>query len=593
MGSVDYIVIVAYMALLASIGFIVKSFSSNISDYFRAGCRGTWWLTGVSLFMQGFSAMVFTGISGQAYLGGLSVMVIFWTNALVYFIHAAFIAPWLRQTRVITPADAVRKRFGPRTEQIYSYYSIFGGILWGGVMLLGLATFTSALFGMSLNLVILVVGCTVLLYSVTGGSWSVFIADNLQAMVLLAVTLVITGLCLHEIGGIGRILQLIRETPGLAADYAFVKPEGHEYTTPFPVAKGLFTAPWILAMVFNAMLTAANLTGCYRYLSVKTGHEARKAAWLAGGLMIAGSFVWIVPPIIGRLLFSAEINAVEGIKSVDAAYAIVAKNLLPPGLIGLVLIAMFAATMSSMDSALTGTAAVVIKNVYLPFRRLLKKAELTDARQLLTGRIVNFSLGLWAIFWALHLGRTSSQSGLFDVMLNIMVMIAAPASLPFACALFVKKVPSWAAIFSMCTGMAASASIFFAGKFNPDFSMVWATKMWTIAAAVIIPFLVTRLFHRTSPKEFYDKVDDFFSEIKTPIDFKAEVGEGNDLQQLKIVGGLGLVIGASISLLLFAADDAAHRVAVAFVALFILSISSLLVWLGVRSAGNKGTYEQE
>ncbi len=587
MGSVDYIVIIAYMALLASIGWIVRSFSSNISDYFRAGCQGTWWLTGVSLFMQGFSAMVFTGISGQAYLGGLSVMVIFWTNALVYFIHAAFIAPWLRQTRVITPADAVRKRFGVRTEQVFSYYSIFGGILWGGVMLLGLATFTSALFGLSLNLVILIVGCTVLLYSVSGGSWSVFIADNLQAMVLLAVTLVITGLCLHEIGGFGRMVEMIRQTPGLAADYAFVKPAGHEYTAPFPVTKGLFTGPWILAMVFNAVLTATNLTGCYRYLSVKTGHDARKAAWLAGGLMIAGSFIWIVPPIIGRLLFSPEINAVEGIKSVDAAYAIVAKNLLPPGLIGLVLIAMFAATMSSMDSALTGTAAVVMKNVFLPFRRFLKKPELTDSRQLTIGRIVNLSLGLWAIFWAFYLGRTSSKNGIFEVMLNIIVMIAAPASLPFACALFMKKVPQWAALFSMGTGLTASAVIFFSEKFNPDFSMVWAEKMWTVSAAVIIPFMLTRLFHRTSPQEYYDKVDAFFKEIKTPVDFKAEVGEGNDLQQLKIVGGLGLVIGAAISLLLFAAHEPAHRIAVGFVALFILSISSLLVWLSKRGSKKK------
>jgi Na+/proline symporter len=384
---------------------------------------------------------------------------------------------------------------------------------------------------------------------------------------------------------------MIPDTPGLAADYAIVKPEGHEYTAPFPVARGLFTGPWILAMIFNAVLVSANLTGCYRYLSVKTGHEARKAAWLAGGLMMVGSFIWIVPPIVGRLLFSAEINAVEGIKSVDAAYAIVAKNLLPPGLIGLVLIAMFAATMSSMDSALTGTAAVVIKNVYLPFRRLLKKAELSDARQLRTGRIVNLSLGLWAIFWAWYLGRSSSESGLFEVMLNIMVMIATPASLPFACALFVKRVPAWAAVFSMCTGMLASASIFIAGKVDPDFSMVWANKMWTISAAVIIPFLLTRFFRKTSPKSFYDKVDDFFTEIKTPIDFKAEVGEGNDLQQLRIVGGLGLVIGVAISLLLFAAHEPAHQIAVGFVALFILTISSLLVWLGVRPTGKKGTHE--
>ena len=584
MGTVDYVVIGCYMLLLASIGWIVKSFSSNISDYFRAGCRGTWWLTGVSLFMQGFSAMVFTGISGQAYLGGLSVMVIFWANALVYFVHAAGIAPWLRQTRVITPADAVRKRFDVRTEQVFSYYSIFGGILWGGVMLLGLATFTSALFGLPLNIVIVGVGCTVLLYAVTGGSWSVFIADNLQAMVLISVTLAVTGLCLHEIGGVGEILRHIRETPGLAADYRFVKPADHVYAAPFPVARGLFTLPWILAMVFNAVLTATNLTGCYRYLSVKTGNEARKAAWLAGGLMILGSFVWIVPPVVGRLLFSDQINAVECIKAVDAAYAIVAKNLLPPGLIGLVLIAMFAATMSSMDSALTGTAAVVMKNVFLPFRRFLKKPEMADSRQLLIGRIVNFCLGLWAIFWAYYLGRSSSKSGLFNVMLNIMVMIATPASLPFACALFVKKVPRWAALFSMGTGLVASATIFALEKTNPEFSMVWATKMWTISAAVIIPFLFTRLFHRTSPPAYYDQVAAFFREIKTPIDFKAEVGEGNDLQQLKIVGGLGLVIGGAISLLLFAADTAAHRVAVGGVSLLILAISSWLVWLGTRGA---------
>jgi Na+/proline symporter len=510
-------------------------------------------------------------------------MVIFWTNALVYFIHAAGIAPWLRQTRVITPADAVRNRFDALTEQIFSYYSIFGGILWGGVMLLGLATFTSALFGISLNLVIMIVGVTILLYSVTGGSWSVFIADNLQAMVLLAITLVISGLCLVKIGGVGHMLQLIQDTPGLAADYAFVKSADHVYSAPFPIDKGLFTTPWILAMVFNSVLVAANLTGCYRYLSVKTGADARKAAWLAGGLMVLGSFIWIIPPITGRLLFAEEINAITNIKPTDAAYAIVAKHLLPPGLIGLVLIAMFAATMSSLDSALTGTAAIVMRNVLLPLRRYLKRPELSDSKQLLISRIVNLGLGLWAVTWAFYLGQTSSKSGLFNVMLNVIAMIAVPASLPFACALFVKKVPKWAAVFSMGTGLTASASIFLAEKFNPDLSLVWANKMWTVSAAVIIPFLFTRLLSHTSPQEFYDRVDDFFKLIKTPIDFKAEVGEGNDQQQLKIVGYLGLIMGASIALLLFVADDTIHRLAVGFVSLFILSISSLLVWLGVRS----------
>ena len=85
---IEYCVIGVYLLLLIAVGWVVKRYNRDDSDYFRNGCKGTWWLVGASAFMVQFSAWTFTGAAGAAYEAGWSVMVIFLANAAGYFVAA-------------------------------------------------------------------------------------------------------------------------------------------------------------------------------------------------------------------------------------------------------------------------------------------------------------------------------------------------------------------------------------------------------------------------------------------------------------------------------------------------------------------------
>ena len=105
MTWIEYAVIAAYLALLMLVGWIFKRFNENTSDYLRGGCRGSWWLVGTSVFMSLFSAWTFTGAAGVAYESGFSVIVIYFANALGFFVNFLFTGPWLRQLRATTAPE--------------------------------------------------------------------------------------------------------------------------------------------------------------------------------------------------------------------------------------------------------------------------------------------------------------------------------------------------------------------------------------------------------------------------------------------------------------------------------------------------------
>ena len=78
----DHAVIVFYLAFMIAIGWVVRRFNQSSSDYFRGSGNMLWWMTGSSAFMVAFSAVLFTGVAGKAYLDGSSVLVIYIANFL-------------------------------------------------------------------------------------------------------------------------------------------------------------------------------------------------------------------------------------------------------------------------------------------------------------------------------------------------------------------------------------------------------------------------------------------------------------------------------------------------------------------------------
>src|SRR3954466_1557286 len=122
--SIDYLVIIFYLCFLVLIGFVFRRFNRDISDYFRGSGRMLWWMSGASALMSAISAWSFTGAAGSVYDTGTLVTAIYWSNAL-NLIFVAFVSGGrFRRMRVVTYAEAVRRRYGATTEQFYVWIQV-------------------------------------------------------------------------------------------------------------------------------------------------------------------------------------------------------------------------------------------------------------------------------------------------------------------------------------------------------------------------------------------------------------------------------------------------------------------------------------
>ena len=578
-SGIEYLVIVGYLVLTIIVGFVFKKFSSNTDDYFKGGSKGTWWLVGMSAFMGSFTAWTFTGAAGMAYEAGYSVMFLFLGSSLGYFMNFLFLAPWLRQLRVTTLPEAISLRFGEATRNFYALYEVPVRILYSSMALYSLGIFCSAVFGYNINLVIVGCGIVVLIYSATGGRWAVMATDFLQGLILIPLTIIIAWVCLDKLGGISNLLSAI-EAQGLTEQYKMVNNA--------ELFAGAYTWGWISAIIVKQFLVYNSLNAAPRYFSVKNGREARKAALMASVLLLAGSFIWFLPPITARLLFHEQVMAMDISKPSEASYAIASIQLLPAGLIGMTVVAILTATMSSMDTGLNTNVAILIKDIYPKLSRYFKWEPKEEKQLLHFGRLYTWFLGLMMILLSLYFAQQEGK-GIFEIMLDVGALLAVPIAIPLLWGLFFRRTPSWAGLFSIGSAFLVSCIIFFdipltyfgfSTNFDEGIAWTYQQKLFSVFGVGTLGFFVSMLFAPAKTSDHRKKVDAFFTLMKTPIDFKKEVGAGNDLRQLTTIGRFGVAITCFIGLFLLIPNPVEGRIAILALVLVIGIVSVVMLKAG-------------
>lgn len=592
---IDWIVIGTYLALIMAMGAVFARFSKNDADYFRGGSKGTWWLVGASAFMSGFSAYTFTAAAGVAFESGWSVMAIYFANAVGYFLNFLFLAPWFRQIRATTGAEVIKERFGLKTQQFYAWIGIVMSLLMAGIWLNGLAIFISAIFSINVKTIIVVVGIVVLFYSMSGGVWAVMGTDFLQSLILIPITILMAYLSLKALGGFDGMLTAISDK-GLSTDYQFINEPGR-------FLDSRCTWLWVFAIMVKNVMSSNTLGSAARYFSVKDGREAKMAAALAGVLMVLGAIIWIIPPMASRLLFADDVMAVNVARPAEAAYAVAALHLLPRGMIGLMVVAMLAATMSSMDTGLNRNAAVFVRDI-LPNIYKLFGLEVADTKKAMTfGKIYTAIFGLCIVGLALYF-EAQKGKGVFTWMLGIGAMLGVPLAIPMLMGLFIKRAPSWSAIVTVTLTLIPSVLGVYAkdimawcisdktlgGNMVDAFSyemigepFAFQSKLLLNLYVGITVFLCTMLFAKTSPQTYHARVEAFFKRMHTPIDLATEVGELSDGRQLTVMGQFSTVTGILLLLLCFAVDvSQGEHWAVLFVSGTVTSVGLLLYIAGTR-----------
>ncbi|MCC5877254.1 MAG: hypothetical protein JJU11_13615 [Candidatus Sumerlaeia bacterium] len=555
----ELVVIGLYFVFMLATGILFRRYNHKFGDYFRSGCQGSWWLVGSSVFMASFTAWTFTGAVGVAYDSGMTVAIIFMANAVGYLINALITARWFRQMRAITYPEVVRARFDTTTQQFYVMVGVIPGLLTAGLTLWGVALFASSVFGFDQTTLIIVLGLIVLVYSTIGGLWGVMATDFLQAMILIPMTILVAVLSLQAIGGVGGFFAEIR---------------GQELTGMLRLTESgegaVYTPSWALAMIVFVIITYNSVGSSVKYFACKDGREASKAAGLAAILMFLGSILWIVPPIVARLKFPELVEAQPISKPSESAYAVIATQLLPAGLTGMIVVAMFAATMSSLSTVLNQFAAIVTQDVYKPFAR----PKATDREMFVAGQIATVMTGGLIVMMAVYLS-TREGGGLFDFMLIFGSLFGTPMVVPMFLAMFVRKTPRWSAVVAVCVGFAFSFLGYISGA-------SYAQNVFTIAATTAIAYCGTIPFWKYSTPEYKERVKEFYERMHRPVDFKGEVGDDNDSGQLRLIGWVSFAVGIFVLTCIVLPNPMAGRIQILMVSGFILLFGGMMVYAARR-----------
>ncbi len=580
MTPYDHAVLALYFVFMLTISWVFRRFISDVGSYFRSGGQVLWWMAGGSAFMVSFSAWTFTGAASRAYLDGWPIIVIYFGNALGFFINAAYFGPRMRQMRVITAMEAVRQRFGRASEQTFTWIVVPLQMLSAGIWLYGMGVFFSAAFGFEVRTTILITGLCVLLMSLLGGSWAVIASDFVQVLILIPITIITTVLAVVHVGGLSTVVDQLRATS----------------FNPAKLFDDDFLLFWCVAILLKQFLSTNNLNDASRYLCVKDGHHARRAGLLAAFLFLGGLVFWFLPPMIMSTQ-ATDLGEVfpQLTKPSEGAYFAIAQTVFPVGMMGLLTAGIFAATMSSMDSGLNRNAGIIVKNLYQP----LLRPQATDRELMRVGKTSTIVLGLMVIAVAIFYSEIKGLS-LFELMLKFQILVSLPYVVPLVLGLIIRRTPGWTgwSTLLVCFVVSYLTTTFLnidwaAGIFgSQDGITTWERQNWeqgigviTITGAGLLWFLFCRRFYDREGAAQRAEIERFCTNLDTPVDYaKEESAPETDDRQARLMGWLCIPYGTIVILMALIPNPLLGRCAFIFCGATVAAIGALLVRHSRQSA---------
>ena len=290
----------------------------------------------------------------------------------------------------------------------------------------------------------------------------------------------------------------------------------------------------------------------------------------------------MVASIVYPDVTTIEVLKPLGEKASEGIYLAMGIELLPVGMVGIMICSIFAATMSSMDSTLNRNAGIFVKNFYAPVIR--KNAK--DKELFFVGKVSTIVLGILIILSAIAVSKF--KMNLFDLTFRLGAMISLPFMIPLTLGLLFKNTPRWAGWTTVVFGMLISFLLQqyvepdmisnFLDKAAPlndreRIDIMYILNVFLVMILCSAWFLATRLFRKSSSEVYHQEVDTFFTKFNTPIDYEKEHGnKGNDHHQYLILGNMCLVYGAFLSLLILIPNDWIGRLCYVFIGGIMLSV---------------------
>lgn len=415
LASADLLIVAGFFLVMLGIGVYFANRMKNLKDYFSGSRRVPWWVSGVSLYMTTFSAFAFVAYSALAYKHGFVAITIWWSGVPCCLAATWLLAARWRRAAATSPVEYIETRYSPSLRQGFAWLGVPLLTIDDALKLFVIGKMVTVSMGATspsaLPLAIVVCGLIMLAYTFLGGLWAAMVTDFVQFVVMAASVLILVPLALMRVGGPAALVER--------------SPEGF-----WALTGGDYTWAWLIPF-FLVQFFAYGSKWSYvqRFYSVGSDAEARKVGYLVAALTFFGMPLLFLPAMAARVFM-------PGASDANDVYMLLCKQLLPVGMMGMMIASMFSATMSTLSGDYNAVASVVTNDIY---RRLFAR-HAGEKALVLAGRVATLAVGLASLGIALLLARAEDKKDLVEYMAQLFSVLMPPVAIPMMFGLLTRKV---------------------------------------------------------------------------------------------------------------------------------------------------------
>lgn len=482
MGILDWAVIAVYAMIMVGIGIAASLRQKNTDEYFRGSKTLPWWAIGISIIATSFSAASLLGGPGEGYEHGFLWLQLQIGDLIGYGLVIALFLPFFVKLNLTTAYEYLERRFDAKTRSLGSFCFLLFVIARLGALLYGASLVVKTVTGMSLTAAILVVGVISIIYTVVGGIAAVVWTDVLQfGMIFIGLAAGIWAATTGASGGFGELWSAAGAAGKLSVVDLSWNPESIRSLPTALIAYG--TLAFAVA--------GTNQQSVQRYVScsdVESGRKAILLGWFSGFVGVLATL------LLGVLLFGFYAGDATGLPAdvkPDGILSHFIVNQVPPGAAGLLVAAIFAAAMSSIDSALHALATCITVDFYQRYSRQSK----TEAQSLKIAQSLIVVWGVVGILSAFYVASTGES--LLPFLVQYTAMFLGPLLGLFLMGVLIPRVNANGAFFGTVAAVALLAIGQGMGWFS--FPGIWQSAV-SAPIAVILGYLISLFGGVPSPR---------------------------------------------------------------------------------------------
>jgi len=522
LSNLDIGIMIAYGVLIIAYG-LYHSKRGSSEEYFLAGRDMTWPIVGIALFAANISSSTLVGLASEGFSTNVHVYNYEWFAVVVLIFFSIFFLPFYLRSKVYTMPEFLERRYDSRSRYYFSFITIIGNVVIDTAAALYVGNLILKIIFPELEtwMIIVILAFAAAAYTIPGGLNSVIQTEVIQAVLLIAGSCILTFFALQEVGGWTAMMDGLdaRNQAGeLALNskevFSLVRPSTDEF---MPWTGLVFGVP-ILGFYF----WANNQFMVQRILGAKDLNHGRWGALFAGLLKLPVIFIMIVPGVLAIMLYSdldltalnyrlASGDLCTNLKDCpNMTYPVLLFNLLPPGLLGIVLAGLLAAMMSSVSATFNSASTLITMDFVQKWN-----PKMTSKQLVKTGQISTLILVILASLWAPQIERFGS---LFQYLQIVLSFICPPVVAVFILGLFWKRANSSGSITALLTGFAIAIFLLLSkaldiSPYLNDIHFLHMTAYLTIICAVIhvVVSLKTpapdhsQILEYTYSKKFFDE----------------------------------------------------------------------------------------